>query len=126
MSGGYWDYRNDTLADELFGYQCDTSHGLKGDRHDACLRTAIKNNPLGDPEVSALVYDVFCLLHSYDWAASGDTCSDSYRKDVEDFKKRWMKRSRKDQIRELIDICADNLKKELYEAFSLELPPEDQ
>lgn len=98
---------------------------MKGDRHDACLRTAIKNNPLGDPEVSALVYDVFCLLHSYDWAASGDTCSDSYRKDVEDFKKRWMKRSRNDQIRELIDICADNLKKELYEAFSLEMPPED-
>lgn len=122
MSGGYWNFTNDSLAYELFGYQCNTSTGLEGDRHDACFRDVVKNNPLYDPEVSALVYDVFCLLSSFDLAKSGDTCIDTYQKDVEVFKKRWFKKSRSEQVREIIDICTENMKKELYEAFSLDLP----
>ena len=77
----------------------------------------MNNNPLGDPEISALVYDVFCLLHSYDWAESGDTDMDAYQKDVAAFKKRWFKKTRAAQIKEMIDICADNLKEDLYRAF---------
>ena len=50
---------------------------------------------MGDPEISALVYDVFCLLHSYDWAESGDTDMDAYQKDVEIFKSQWFKRQGK-------------------------------
>ena len=50
---------------------------------------------MGDPEISALVYDLFCLLHSYDWAESGDTDMDAYQKDVEIFKADGSKRQGK-------------------------------
>ena len=73
-----------------------------------------------DPEISALVYDVFCLLHSYDWAESGDTDMDAYQKDVEIFKSRWFKKARKDRIKEMIDISTEKLKEDLYQAFGFE------
>lgn len=75
---------------------------------------------MGNPEISALVYDVFCLLHSYDWAESGDTDMDAYQKDVEIFKSQWFKKARKDRIKEMIDISTEKLKEDLYKAFGFE------
>ena len=75
---------------------------------------------MGDPEISALVYDVFCLLHSYDWAESGDTDMDAYQKNVEIFKSQWFKKARKDRIKEMIDISTEKLKEALYKAFGFE------
>ena len=81
---------------------------------------------MGDPEISALVYDVFCLLHSYDWAESGDTDMDAYQKDVEIFKGRWFKKARIDRIKEIIDISTEDLKDELYSAFGCEAESDDE
>lgn len=75
---------------------------------------------MGDPEISALVYDVFCLLHSYDWSESGDTDMDAYQKDVEIFKSQWFKKARKDRIKEMIDISTEKLKEDLYKVFGFE------
>ena len=75
---------------------------------------------MGDPEILALVYDVFCLLHSYDWAESGDTDKDAYQKDVEIFKSQWFKKARKDRIKEMIDISTEKLKEDLYKVFGFE------
>lgn len=75
---------------------------------------------MGDPEILALVYDVFCLLHSYDWAESGDTDMDAYQKDVEIFKSQWFKNARKDRIKEMIDISTEKLKEDLYKVFGFE------
>ena len=75
---------------------------------------------MGDPEISALVYGVFCLLHSYDWAESGDTDMDAYQKDVEIFKSQWFKKARKDRIKEMIDISTEKLKEDLYKVFGFE------
>ena len=75
---------------------------------------------MGDPEISALVYYVFCLLHSYDWAESGDTDMDAYQKDVEIFKSQWFKKARKDRIKEMIDISTEKLKEDLYKVFGFE------
>ena len=80
----------------------------------------VASTMVGDPEISALVYDVFCLLHSYDWAESGDTDMNDYQKDVEIFKNRWFKKTRKDRIKEMIDISTEKLKEDLYQAFGLE------
>ena len=92
-------------------------YGLDSDRHEKNYRQVIRDNPLGDPEISALVYDVFCLLHSYDWAESGDTDMDAYQKDVEIFKGRWFKKARRDRIKEMIDISTEKLK-EIYTRHS--------
>lgn len=86
MSGGCWNYMNDSAASEILGYHIYVGYGLDSDKHEKNYKQVIRDNPLGDPEISALVYDVFCLLHSYDWAESGDTDMDAYQKDVEIFK----------------------------------------
>ena len=75
---------------------------------------------MGDPEILALAYDVFCLLHSYEWAESGDTDMDAYQKDVEIFKSQWFQKARKDRIKEMIDISTEKLKEDLYKVFGFE------
>lgn len=120
MSGGRWNYTNDVLVHEILGYYFDVGYGLDGKEHDRYLKDAIHENALADPEISGLVYDIFCLLHSYDWAESGDTDMNDYQKDVEIFKKRWFKKARKDRIKEMIDISTEKLKEDLYQAFGVE------
>ena len=120
MSGGCWNYMNDSAASEILGYHINVGYGLDSDKHEKNSKQVIRDNPLGDPEISALVYDVFCLLHSYDWAESGDTDMDAYQKDVEIFKSQWFKKARKDRIKEMIDISTEKLKEDLYKAFGFE------
>jgi|GEM_PF-734773 hypothetical protein len=120
MSGGCWNYMNDSAASEILGYHIYVGYGLDSDKHEKNYKQVIRDNPLGDPEISALVYDVFCLLHSYDWAESGDTDMDAYQKDVEIFKSQWFKKARKDRIKEMIDISTEKLKEDLYKAFGFE------
>lgn len=81
MSGGCWNYMNDSAASEILGYHIYVGYGLDSERHNENYKMVVRDNPLGDPEISALVYDVFCLLHSYDWAESGDTDMNDYAKD---------------------------------------------
>ncbi len=59
-------------------------------------------------------------ITAYDWAESGDTDFDVYKKDVAIFKDRWFKRARVDRIKEMIDISTKKLKEELYTAFGLQ------
>ena len=117
MSGGHWDYANDTLASEVLGYNYYVNYGLDSEQHNEFFKKAVREHPLEDPEISALVFDVFCLLHSYDWAVSADTSMDVYREDVAIFKKRWFKTARKEQIRSIVDTCVNGLKDDLYKAF---------
>lgn len=120
MSGGCWNYMNDSTANEILGYHIYVGYGMDSERYEKNYRMVVRENPLGDPEISALVYDVFCLLHSYDWAESGDTDFDVYQKDVAIFKDRWFKRARVDRIKEMIDISTKKLQEELYTAFGLQ------
>jgi len=118
MSGGHWNYVNDSLAGEVFGYNIDISCGLDSDEHEKNQARVIQQNPLKDLEISALFYDVFCLLHSYDMAISGDVNESVYWNDVTEFKKRWMKMNREAQMLKIIDICTENLQKSLYQTFT--------
>ena len=81
MSGGCWNYSNDSFACEVLGYHVDVAYGLDSVRHEKNYKQVIRDKPLGDHEISALVYDVLCLLHSYDWAQSGDTDMADYQRD---------------------------------------------
>ena len=82
----------------------------------------MKQNPMGDAEVSALVFDVLCLLNAYDLAKSGDTDYERYLKHLKAFKRRWFKMPRAEQIRRIIEIAVSNLKEDLCETFALNLP----
>ena len=107
MSGGYWNYMNDTLMGEIFQYAENA-------------KEAVRINPLGDKIISAIVYDVFELLHDFDWKISCDICEETYRKRVKEFKKKWLKMIDQTMVKQIVDDTIDDAKKELYKAFEVE------
>lgn len=117
MSGGHWDYRNDYLAEDIFGWHMSPNYGEKGFSQSAMAR---KLNPLEDKLISELVWDVLCLLHSYDWYISADCSEKSYREDVAYFKDKWFGgRYKSSTVKKIINEDCENLRKELLQMFGV-------
>lgn len=114
MSGGTWNYANDTLAGDIFGWGIAIDYGLNREEHKISAMRARIADPLEDKELSELVFDVFCLLHSYDWYSSADTGEDTYRADVKAFKDKWLKRSGRQRIKDEIEKTLSDAKNTLY------------
>jgi len=117
MSGGHFDYKNDTACHEIFGWAVSANYGERGFVQS---NTARQLNPLEDLVMSELVFDVFCVLHSYDWYASGDCCEETYRADVKRFKDKWLKSMRGKRAKEIVDDELDAVREKLYLAFGVE------
>ena len=114
MSGGHFDYRNDNLCYDIFGWGISPNYGDRGFEQSNLAR---QRDPLDDLIMSELVFDVFCILHSYDWYRSGDTCEDTYRADVQRFKDKWLKQIPDERVREIIDDELNVVRGRLYNAF---------
>lgn len=114
MSGGHFDYSNDRLCHEIFGWEVSADYGEAGFKQSKIAR---RLDPLDDILLSELVFDVFCVLHSYDWWQSGDTGEDTYRKDVQRFKDKWLKQLTDERIKEIIDDELNVTRGRLYNAF---------
>lgn len=117
MSGGHFDYLNDSLCREIFGWTLDCNYGERG---FAQSPAAGRINPLEDRVISEIVWDVFCLLHSFDWYKSDDTGEEDYREDVERFKKKWLKTIPKARIKEIVDDEIAKTEGSLYKAFNIQ------
>lgn len=113
MSGGHWNYQNGSLAYDIFGFGINTMYGIGSDKQKREARKARQANPLEDKVISELLYDVFCLLHSYDYYVSCDTSEETYRADIDAFKKKWMKLINKERILEIVSEECETLKREL-------------
>lgn len=117
MSGGYFNYSNDNAARDIFGYGPVISYGLEGLQGEAKL--VANDNPLEDHEISELVYDVFCLLHSFDWYKESDTDYETYEKDVAFFKNKWLRGDSSERMDRLtaqaIERIKDAAEKEIEE-----------
>ena len=114
MSGGFWQYENDTLAQSIYGWDMLPDYGDDGFSQAV---KAWKRNPLEDKLMSELVWDVFCVLHSFDWYRSADTCEEGYREDVERFKKKWLKGISEDRVKEMISRELETAREELEKAL---------
>ena len=101
MSGGRFNYFNDNLKCEIFGWADKPS------------------NVFEDREISELVWDVLNLIHEYDWYASADTDKETYLKAKAEFKKKWFS-NRGVRVRRIVDEALKQCKEELYETFGLE------
>ena len=112
MSGGYFDYRNDNMKTDIFGYEFDADYGV-----DAFKNQKVPN-VFEDREISELIADVFDLMHSFDWYKSCDTNKDVYLKDKERFKKKWLC-NRGVRVRTIIDNAIQQVKEELYETYCI-------
>lgn len=118
MSGGRFRYTQRSLGYELFN-NAYIDYGLGSKTYNDSVKSVRQQNPLEDKIISEMAYDVLCLIHSYDWYASDDTCEETYRKDVEFFKNKWLKQLKKAYIQNLIDEEVQACKDELYKAFSI-------
>lgn len=117
MSGGYWNYNNDQLCSEMFNLYPD--YGAKGFEQS---KDARERNPLEDPEISELVYDVFCLLHSADWYYECDTGRDCYMADVAYFKRKWLNATQDERVEREIEAAISKARKDLYHVLKQDAP----
>lgn len=101
MSGGYFNYQDSLLKDEIFG--CSDK----------------PKNVFEDREISELIFDVFDLMHEFDWYMSGDTGRDTYLNEKSKFKSKWLS-NRGVRVRKIVDNSIAECKKELYETFEIE------
>ena len=101
MSGGYFNYRDATLREEIYGWS-DTWHNVFEDR-----------------EISELVWDILNLIHDYDYYVSGDTAKDTYLKAKADFKNKWFD-NRDVVVKRVVDTAIEEVKAELYETYGIE------
>lgn len=72
VSGGRFNYADEHAKHEIFDY---------ADK---------PTNVFEDVEISELVWDVFNLIHDYDWYASGDTGKGWWNKAKKEFKAKWL------------------------------------
>lgn len=119
MSGGTFNYEDNRLAYEIFGYGIELNYGIDDKDLEDSRKRVKKQNRFEDIEISELIYDVFCLIHSLDYYNSGDTDEETYRKDVQYFKDKWFNVSEKDRYDRVSNYLFDNLKEELKRTFNL-------
>ena len=103
MSGGHFEYTDVRAKNEIFGYLGDEP----------------KKNVFEDREISELVWDVFQLIHDFDWYKSGDTCKETYLTKKAEFKKKWLGK-RPAKVKQLIDEAIAEAKQELYETYDIQ------
>lgn len=101
MSGGYFNYMDSQLKSEVFGWSNQWW------------------NVFEDQEISELVWDIFDLMHDFDWYKKGDTDKETYLRAKADFKKKWMD-NRGVRVRRIVDEALQQTKNELYETFNIE------
>ncbi len=120
MSGGRFDYIDQRLTTEMFGWYCDSQYGMGDSEYKSTIKRVKRQNTFEDKVISELVYDVMCLIHSYDWYASDDTSEETYLADVKFFKNKWLKKLDKSRIKEIIDGELEVVREDLYKALIVE------
>ena len=121
MSGGRFNYTDRNLVREMFDWGVDANYGLGTHKeYKNNVRRVRKQNVFEDKVISEIIYDVMCLIHSYDWYASADTGEEDYLKDVKFFKKKWLKLMPESYVKELVDEEIENAKRELLKALIVE------
>lgn len=101
MSGGRFNYADNRAKDEIFGWKDKPS------------------NVFEDREISGLVWDMFNLIHDYDWYVSGDTNKENYLNAKSAFKKKWLN-NRGVRVKRIVDEAVEKLRQELYETYGIE------
>lgn len=103
MSGGLWDYRNNDLEYNIFGYSENNGR---------------IPNVFEDQEISNMIYEIFELLRTFDYYKSGDYDKTDYLEVKRKFKEKWLHNTDPlERTRDIIEEKISELRKELYETF---------
>lgn len=120
MSGGHFGYKETSLCGEIFGWGIDAEYGLEKKKIKTNSRVAGQINPLEDRQISELVYDVLCLINSFDYYKSGDTGEECYRSDIVYFKKKWLETSKSEIDKRTVDDILQSAREEIYKMLGFE------
>ena len=90
MSGGHFDYTDSQAKSEIFGW------------------TDKPTNVFEDREISELIFDVFDLIHDYDWYVSGDTDENDWLQAKRAFKAKWLHSQPEERTKAIIDAVIDD------------------
>lgn len=101
MSGGHFSYTDSQAKSEIFGW------------------TDKPTNVFEDREISELIFDVFDLIHDYDWYVSGDTDENDWLQAKRAFKAKWLHSQPEERTKAIIDAVIDDARQELYKTFLL-------
>ncbi len=101
MSRGYWDYKNEYLKSDIFGFG-----GSFGDAP----------NVFEDREINGLIYDVFDLMYDFDSYKCGDSGRESYSEAVGKFKSKWFG-GRDERLKGIVDEELSRVRAELMEVI---------
>ena len=100
MSGGTLNYRDRSTKLEIFNYCGDDSRKVP--------------DVFNDREISEVVWDVFELIHDFDWYQSGDIQEGDWNLSVKRFKDKWFsKEGKEDRYKKYIDDSIKELKEVL-------------
>lgn len=99
MSGGHFYYADSQAKSEIFGW------------------TDKPTNVFEDREISELIFDVFDLIHDYDWYVSGDTDENDWLKAKRAFKAKWLRIPPEERTKAIIDAVIHDAQQELYKTF---------
>lgn len=104
MSRGYWDYRDEQLCSEIFGWVTDKE---------------FVPNVFGDTEISEVIFDVFKLLYAFDSYKCGDWSKNSWNDAKLEFKEKWFARTPEGRAKEIADKALARARKEIYDALGI-------
>lgn len=98
----------------IFGWDIDIDYDLNSTEHKIDAKKVRQRDPLEDEEISELLFDMFCLVHSYNWCSNDDISEEQYRADVKTFKDKWFKRTPEERIESEIDKSLEEVRAQLY------------
>lgn len=111
MSRGYWDYRDESLRDEIFGYSDISREKILGAEDKVC-------NTFEDKEISELIHDVFAIMYARDSELCGDWSHASYLEVITQFKNKWFTND-DERTKYFIDKAVSELKEDLYKTYGI-------
>lgn len=115
MSGGRFNYLDRSLTLEMFDVL--SEYGMGDDEYQRNVKRIRRTNHFQDKVISELIYDVMCLIHSYDWYVSDDTDERTYRADVKFFKTKWLNFLDEKRVREIVDGELESVREELLKSL---------
>ncbi len=65
MSGGCWNYMNDSTANEILGYHIYVGYGLDSERHEKNYRMVVREKPLGRSRNLSLSYTMYSAFFTH-------------------------------------------------------------
>ena len=113
MSGGRFSYKEQSLCYSVFNYDIQVLYDLAGEKAETNRLRAMRDNPLGDKRVSALIYDVLSLLHSYDYYVSGDTSKDCYINDLNYIRSKYLKIQSDKVLEDYVESRCSEIKEQI-------------